>query len=182
MPPVLPRALILALAASLALPLFADEPKKSEETKAAAQPAPEAAQPATAPAVPAQEDSPLVQAMKRANRRGRKPSIVITNETLKSSKGGHMSSSTSAQPPLNVPPPEVTPAEVEAKKVEAAKELEAKRIRQEATEAKLKKDAEEKKLRAARAAESAESEGFEGSYDDAEDLAGPDPDAPPPQR
>jgi hypothetical protein len=175
------RALTLALAATLALPLFADEPPKTAATAAAAQPAATTAD-AAAPAAPAQEDSPLVQAMKRANRRGRKPAIVITNETLKSSKGGHMSTSTSAQPPINVPPPEATPAEVEAQKVEAEKELEAKRVRQLATEAKLKKDAEDKKLRAARAAESAESEGFEGSYDDAEDLAGPDPDAPPPQR
>jgi len=182
MPQPMPRALILAaVTAALTLPLFGDEPRKDTEKAAATQAAAAPAQPAAAPAAPAQEDSPLVQAMKRANRRGRKPSMVITNETLKSSKGGHMSSSTSAQPPINVPPPEATPADVEAKKAAAEKELAAKLARQAANEAKLKKDAEEKQLRAARAAESGESDVYDGSYDDAEDVAGPDP-APPPPR
>ena len=77
MKPILAPTLTLAL---LALPLLAEEAKKSETAK------PKAAQTPAAAAQPAQPDSPLVAAAKRANRLGKKPaSKVITNETLKSS-------------------------------------------------------------------------------------------------
>lgn len=66
---------------ALALPMLADEPKKSEEPKP--QPAPTT----TAATTAAQPDSPLVAAAKRANRLGKKSAskVVITNDTLKSS-------------------------------------------------------------------------------------------------
>ena len=62
---------------ALALPMLADEPKKSEEPK------PQPAQTTTT----AQPDSPLVAAAKRANRLGKKSTskVVITNDTLKTS-------------------------------------------------------------------------------------------------
>jgi hypothetical protein len=171
-------ALTIAFAAAIALPLFAAEPQKTTGTgqTAAAKPADVSADTAPSPT-----DSPLVAAMKRSKRRGRKPANVITNETLKSAKGGHVSTSTvAAQHAVEIPVPELTPAEIEAQKAQAEKDLAEKKARQEATEARIKKDAEEKKLRAARATEAAEANGYEGSYDDAEDVAGPETDTPPP--
>jgi len=169
-------ALTIAFAAAIALPLFGDPQKSTGSDQTTAKPA--AAATDTAPSA---ADSPLVAAMKRAHRRGRKATNVITNDTLKSAKGGHVSTTT-VQRAVELPPAELTPAEVEAKKAQAEKDLAEKKERQEATEARIKKDAEEKKLRAARAAEAAESNGYEGSFDDAEDLAGPETDTPPPPR
>lgn len=149
------RALTLSMALALALPLAAGDEKKT---------APEAA-PATAtqpqPAAP-QQDSPMVRAAKRSNRLGKKStSRVITNETLKDSKG-HITT-TKVQPELNTSPVELTPAQLE-EKMAASRKAEEARARVIGAEAE-KKAAEEKKRRTAEAAASAE----EGIYDNLED-------------
>jgi hypothetical protein len=67
------RILVTTAMLALALPMLADEPKKSE--------------PAQTTTAATQPDSPLAAAAKRANRLGKKPTskVVITNDTLKSS-------------------------------------------------------------------------------------------------
>lgn len=148
------RLVILSLAAVLALPLVADEPKKTE-TAAPAQPA-QAADDVVSPS-----DSPLVAASKRAKRRNRKPSSnVITNETLKSSKG-HVTT-TSTQRSVNVPVPKLTPQEelLQEQKDLAAHQAKVRTI----GEAEKKKEEEAKQRKLAAAATSAE----EGMFEDLE--------------
>lgn len=52
---------------------------------------------------PAPQDSPLVAAAKRANRLGKKPQILITNENLVHVNDGHRFTTTSAQQNVTVP-------------------------------------------------------------------------------
>lgn len=75
------RTFVTTAMLALALPMLAEEPKKSEEPK------PQPAQTTTAATTVAQADSPLVAAAKRANRLGKKSTskVVITNDTLKNS-------------------------------------------------------------------------------------------------
>jgi hypothetical protein len=47
---------------------------------------------------PAAQDSPLVAAAKRANRLGKKPAFVITNETLRTMTNAHLTTSAAAVP------------------------------------------------------------------------------------
>lgn len=54
-----------------------------------------------------QQDSPLVAAAKAANRLGKKPAFVITNETLKTMTNAHFTTTTSTHTP-NVPVPQPT--------------------------------------------------------------------------
>jgi hypothetical protein len=173
------RLVTLALAAVLTFPLVADEPKKTEAAAPAevtAVPADAAAAPAEAPGAeataqpvkqPADDvvspnDSPLVAASKRAKRRNRKPSSeVITNETLKTSKG-HVTT-TKSQHPVNVPAPKLTPEEqrLQEKKELAAHEAKLRTI----GEAEKKKEEEAKQRKRAAAAHAAE----EGMHDNLED-------------
>lgn len=172
------RLVILALAAVLTFPLVADEPKKTEAAAPAevtavpadAAPAPAeasaeaTAQPVQQPAddVVSPNDSPLVAAAKRARRRNRKPSSeVITNETLKTSKG-HITT-TKSQHPVNVPVPKLTPEEqrLQEKKELAAHEAKLRTI----GDAEKKKEEEAKQRKRAAAAHAAE----EGMHDNLED-------------
>jgi hypothetical protein len=149
------RALIISLAGALALPISADEPKK------AAQPQPE-----TQAVAPAPGDSPMVQAAKRANRRnGKKGTIVITNETLRSSKG-HVTT-TAAQAPLNVPEPKPGP-EQELREKMAKRAAEKLRIEEARAEAARKATEHRTKLRSD-AVEQAE----EGLYEDPDGTGDP---------
>lgn len=109
------RALIISLASALALPLFAEEPAKQAQPQSEKQ-----------VAAPATTDSPLVQAAKRSNRRGaKKGTILITNETLRASKG-HVTT-TAAQAPLNVPEPKPGPEQLVAEK-QAQRDADRKRL------------------------------------------------------
>ena len=138
------RALALSLAAAIALPLFADEPKTAEQKPATA-PAATSTDATAAPAVP---ESPLVAAAKRSKkRRAAGKTTVITNETLKESKG-HVSTAHTERKPLNVPEPtpgpEQTLAMKQAKAAAEAKAQEAARAeenRKAAAEAELKRAA-----------------------------------------
>jgi len=87
------RTLTFAAMVVVAVPLFAADPK----------PVPNPVQ------QPVQGDSPLVAAAKRANRLGKKPAFVITNETLVTA-GGHFTTTVQQAPIHPLPPisPEVT--------------------------------------------------------------------------
>jgi hypothetical protein len=153
---VLASTLTLAL---LALPLAAEEAKKTDTRKAK----PKETTAASAPAQPAQEDSPLVAAAKRANRLGKKPAskILITNETLKTSgTNAHVTTAeeyhTITLPPESGPTPEMIAAKQAAEKRQAE---------QEAVDAK-KKEEEMRQARLRRAAQ-----GYEEAYPDDLDPA-----------
>lgn len=162
------RALIVLAVALPLLPLLADEPKSANtETK----------KDTTATAAPAaQPDSPLVAAAKRANRKGRKPSNLITNDTLKASGANAHVTTTTAQATINMPkplePPRPTP-EMEASRQQAEQR------KQVAEQAEKDRKAKEEKTRAAEQAAAAAEEGYDGMQDDAAEFVGANP--PPPQ-
>jgi hypothetical protein len=79
------RTLTFAMIFALAMPLFAAEPRPVANP--------------TQPTVP--DESPLVAAARRANRLGKKPAYVITNENLVTS-GGHFTT-TEQQIPFVTP-------------------------------------------------------------------------------
>lgn len=90
---VLPIAVALAV---VAVPIFASAGDDQNATSTTSQ--------KTLSTVPVQEvDSPLVRAAKATGRLGKKPTMVITNETLLKS-GGHFTT-TKTQAPLPPPPP-----------------------------------------------------------------------------
>jgi len=161
--------------ALLALPLFAEEAKKSETPKT------ETTQAAAAPAQPAPVDSPLVAAAKRANRLGKKPSskIVITNETLKSAGGNAHVTTSEVQPAIKLPPPAAPTSEMLANADAAARRKAA-----QETAAKTKADQEKRQGRVAtRTRTMEESSGDREGVDDyAEDYRGrpEDEEQPPP--
>jgi hypothetical protein len=146
------HSLTIAAAMALTLGAFADEP-------AATAAAPAATTTAAAAAAPA--DSPLVAAAKRANRKGRKPAHVITNDTLNKSGAGAHVTTTAQQRPFVMPkasPPPVPPRDLPNTQArEVQKSIAA---HEEAT----KKAAEAQTQAAAAAAAAAE----EGVYDDLE--------------
>lgn len=146
------RALTIPMVVLLAMPLFADDTQNTAR--------PQAGAPAVAPA--AQTDSPLVQAMKRANRQGKKSRKVITNDTLRTTKGGHVTTTT-VQRSVNVPEPELSPTEREAMNVQRARQQEA-TVRQVGA-AEAQKTAAERERRLAEKAQRAE----EGLYDELDD-------------
>lgn len=151
------RAVTAALALAISLPMFAAETKSKQTDRA-----PEAA---TTAAEPEAGVSPMVAAARRANRLGKKPGTVITNETLR--KGGSNAHVTTTQNQ-----PEITPivsAEEEKAKKDreaalAARAAEEKRNKAREEEAK-KKSAEARRAKALAAAEALE----EGGYSENED-------------
>lgn len=182
-------AIAAALSAALVLPLVADEPAATDrEQKEATGTTTEAAvsgvesRRISAAPEPAPAESAMVAAARRANRLGKKPSRVITNETLKKSEGTAHITTTKVQTPVVLPttpprPPEAKPA------VEPAKEPPP------PSEEELRKAREEKEKRLAAAAEAAE----QGYYEDpdhdpaiaekaADDAAAPQEEQKPPLR
>lgn len=155
--------LILAL---IALPLFAEEAKKSETPKQVKP-----------------EDSPLVAAAKRSNRLGKKPvsKVVITDATLKTAGENAHVTSTEHQAAIDVPKGPVRPTP----EMVAAEQAAAKRKADE--EAAAKKKAEDaKKQRGVRTAvrsveeQNADGEGAEGVDNLPEDYQGRPEDLQPP--
>lgn len=112
------------LAAVVALPLLAEEPAK---TTAATQ----TSTTTTAAAPAAQQDSPLVAAAKRANRLGKKPTNVITNQNLVKASNATRVTTTANQGSINMPaPPQPTPEMIHQQKMAEQRrqaEAEAKR-------------------------------------------------------
>jgi hypothetical protein len=108
------------------------------------------------------EDSPMVAAAKRANRKGKKPANVITNETLSKSGGSAHVTTTATQKPFVAPKPYVaprpTPDMVAQQERDAAK-------RRASTEAAAQVKAEEAKKNTTEAAASTAEEGL---FDDDE--------------
>jgi hypothetical protein len=123
------RFLPLLLGACLALPLLADDPP------ADAPPPPPEPEIRQEPAVP--QDSALVAAAKR-NGRGRMPAKVITNKTVKASKG-HLTT-TKTQRPIDLaataaPPPPKPAAKAKPGRKKAGTETAEKREEQKAATA-----------------------------------------------
>lgn len=165
---VMKRALPIVLV--LALPLMAEE-KKAEEKQAATATASTASE-----AQAVQPDSPLVAAAKRANRLGKKPAYVITNETLRTSGGSAHVTTTTNQPAIQMPkplePPRPTPEMVAAQ----AQAKERKKLAEQAEKDRL---AREEQVRRAEQEAAAREEGYDGMQDDAAEFVGSQP--PPPQ-
>lgn len=139
------HALSLTLVALVSLPLFAEEAKQAAET-----------QPKTA-------DSPLVAAAKRGRASRAKKSIVITNESLKSSKG-HVTTTTIEAAPVVAEPAEGPEAKLIAQKKRNDAAIKAR----EAKIAEERKAAEEKR---AKAREMYANQVEEGLYDDGDPAA-----------
>lgn len=144
------RSLMLTVLLTAALPLCADDPKPAP---------PEAA--ATAATATAPEESPLVRAARRANRLGKKPGTVITNDSVKKSKG-HVTTTT-VQRPIDIPKPAMAADEAAAvKKSELAREKARVLVIGEEKKKQQELEALERKARAAEMAE-------EGYFEDPED-------------
>ena len=141
---------LLALAGAIA----ADDAKKQETTGTTA-PVTTTLSETSGPA--GTEDSPLVRAARRANRLGKKPATLITNESVKKSRG-HITTTTQ-QRSVDVPVPKMAQSEKAALDARAAAKEQA-RVRVIGEE-KAKKEAEEALARKARAAQAAE----EGYYE-----------------
>lgn len=137
-------SLTLGIATALAFPLVAEEPKQAPAT----QPAANAAAPA------ATTDSPLVQAAKRSKRRSSLKSIVITNDSVKSSKG-RVTTSNAVPPPLNVPEPTAGP-EQQLIDTNAKRAAEKKAYEERRAEALRKSAANRERVRADTAAQAEE--------------------------
>lgn len=145
--------LVTVTMALVALPLLADEAKKSEP------------KPAPAPAAQVQ-DSPLVAAAKRSKRLGKAPKNVITNETLKTSgKNAHVTTA-EVETPVYMPP-EPKPSKENAARENQRLEREAAARVKAQQEADAKKAAEARERRVATAAAAAES----GYYNEGLDPA-----------
>ena len=158
------RAIWIVVAA-LALPVMAEE--KTQQTASGEKTATKAEAPKAQAVAAPQADSPLVAASKRANRLGKKPANVITNETLKQSGAGAHVTTTTQQPrfqaPEYVPPPRPTP-EMEAATRRAAQEKElAKKAAQQ------QKAAEAEQMRRVAAAAAAD----DGYYTEEAEYADP---------
>lgn len=114
--------------ALLALSAYAVEAEKPKQTDAQQQTAKPAEQTLTPTAAPQQQtDSRLVSAAKRTGRLGKKPSIVITNDTLVKS-GGHFTTTESqasipAAPAAANKPYTPPPAPAAAKKAPSAEKV-----------------------------------------------------------
>ena len=167
------RVLTLTIALA-ALPLLAEEKTK---TTGAQKPADTTtAAPATAPAP---QDSPLVAAAKRMNRLGKKPTNVITNETLTKSGGtAHVTTSATPHKPIVLPGPAAEPNPTP--EMAAAKKAADERKRAEAAAAAKQKTEAERQDRINTGARMAE-ESLEERYEaDAESYKGDQPKAGPP--
>lgn len=164
------RALI-PLAMAAALPLMAEEKAKSAEAQKAKPAQTEATTPAAT--APAAQDSPLVAAARRMNRLGKKPTNVITNETLtKSSGSAHVTTASTPLKPIVLPPPAGAPNPT-PEMVAAAKVAEE-RKRTEMTAAQKAKAEEARRARVETGARKAE-ESMEERYEaDAESYQGPE--------
>jgi hypothetical protein len=160
------------LALVVALPLFADEPQKTDTTTPAQTTTVEQAAPA--PVV----DSPMVAAAKRT-KRGKKPGIVITNETLKQAGGNaHVTTTTNPQAPLahlTAEPLRPTPEMIAKKNEEGRKQAEA------AKAARAKKVEDEKKQRELATKYADEQDSYDDEEVDPRLLNRPEEEKPPQQ-
>ncbi|HVG23089.1 MAG TPA: hypothetical protein VND45_02945 [Thermoanaerobaculia bacterium] len=129
---------------------------------------------------PRTEDSPMVAAAKRANRKGRKPANVITNATLAKSGGNAHITTTAHQAPIVLPKAPVA-ASAEVKAIQAR---DKEKRRAAASAEAVKKAGESREQADAAAAAAAE----DGMYEDREhdpaqaEKAQEDASRKPPQR
>lgn len=140
------KAILICSLAAFALTLYAADPQDKPTTTATTLSA-------VAPAKV--EDSPLVAAAKRTGRLAKKPTNVITNETLVKS-GGHITTA-AFQAPL--PPPPKVPASLNQPNSNAE------RLKKEAQE-KAKKEAVAKRAAGRRAAADYNNDSIEPRFED----------------
>lgn len=142
------KAILSCALATFSLTLYAAEPQDKPATTPAT----------TLSAVPTAqvEDSPLVAAAKRTGRLSKKPTNVITNETLVKT-GGHITTGATLAPLPQAPP--TNPASVKQPYSNAE------RLKREAQE-KAKKEAAARRDAARRAGADYNSESIEPRYDD----------------
>jgi hypothetical protein len=148
------RALIVVLALGFGgvAPASGTE-QKADDKKPAAEAA-TAPQQATAPQT---GDSPMVAAAKRANRKGRKATNVITNETLSKSGGSAHVTTTAEQHPFVAPKAYEAPRPTMEMMAQQARDAEKRRAAEYAAAQKKKEEAEKQ---AAAAAAGAAEEGL----------------------
>lgn len=147
------RSLMLTFLLAAVLPLRAEDPKTAP---------PEAAAPEATTTTAAPEESPLVRAARRANRLGKKPGTVITNESVRKSKG-HITTTT-VQRPIEIATPRMASDEAAALR-KREQEREQARVRVIGEEKSRQQDLAALE-RSARAAEMAEEGYFEDPDDD----------------
>jgi hypothetical protein len=134
------------LAVAITLPIAAEETAKPKAAETAKPQAAAASTDGTIGSTPAAQDSPLVAAARRTNRRGKKPSNVITNQTLARSGDAKHVTTTTNQGTLHLPAPapplSPTPEMVAAQKAaEQRKKAEAEAEKKKAEEAKRQEQA-----------------------------------------
>lgn len=132
------RTLTLAVVLTAVLPAFAAAEKKPVKTAKA----PAAKAPAATAPVQTTEESPLAAAARRANRLGKKPVNVITNETLVKANTGHVTTTTN-QRTLNLPQTAEAGSGFDASNLKAG---EAKAKAEAAAQAKKEQEKRERKL------------------------------------
>lgn len=153
------RALTIAAALMVPLLTLAGEPTSTP-----------ASPDTTATAAPAQQDSPMVAAAKRAKRKGKKPTNVITNETLsKSGTSDAHVSTTATQRPITMPKPAAPVAPT--REMVAIRERDAAKRRVETEAAQQAKAAREAQIRAAAAAAIGQAIDEEGLFAESEGMA-----------
>lgn len=156
-------ALTIVLAVSLplggALPLAAEEPATPATTTTAAQ-----------------QDSPLVAAAKRSKRLGKKPTYVITNETLKTTGANAHVTTTTNQNAIQMPRPLDPPRPTPEMAVARAQDVRNKQIAEQAEKDRKAKEEQQRKLQEDAAAYE---DGYDGMRDDGAEFVGNNP--PPPQ-
>lgn len=142
---IMTRALTVLVILATALGAAAGEQKPAASDKTAAK--------VEAPA-PAEGDSPLVAAARRANRLGKKPTNLITNETLKQVGGNAHVTTTTNTKAIQMPKPALPPHPTPEMEVAVARQREQ-RLADEAAAAarKLAAEREKEQARTAAAAE-----------------------------
>jgi hypothetical protein len=159
-PIVISTCLVLAV-----LPLFGAAPQTSTDPSAAST---HVQKLYSSPQNAGFGDSPLVRAAKATNRIGKRPTAVITNESL-IREGGHFTTTTAAaQVPLPTPPRVATP-----NPDEVAAKTRRDRLAKIAAADKARKLEQQKKDAQARAAAREEGDTAESIYADAPASAGP---------
>lgn len=157
------KVLIITTATLLALPALAQEKTTTAETPA---PAATGTVLGGAPvATSTSADSPLVAASKRANRKGKKPTNVITNETVKKPSKAHVTTTTVQPPKIKAEPPKPLPTEEQLIRERQAREYDAKQAAAAAEKKKQEDEARQRRLAAA--ADAAESDYVDPAYAEA---------------
>lgn len=158
------KVLTITIAALLTLSAVAQE-KTTTATDTAAPAATGTVLSGTPSTTTTSNDSPLVAASKRANRKGRKPSNVITNATVKQPSKAHVTTTTIQPPPSKPSNAKPLPTEEQLRFEKQVREYDAKKAAEETAKKKLEDEARQRRLAAA--ADAAESDYVDPAYAEA---------------